>query len=686
MVLDTAWVRAVDAARGGQLIKLDPGGTIQYVSRSALRLVGSHASPGRRLLDIVAHGDRESVQTMLEDALNLTRAAHAEFRVIRPDGPAVFLEGAAAVGQHDGGQCIIVRLRDISERKAEEEEVRRQVRWFQAVTRSSGDVIAVFDDTWRCVFVSGSVLDVLGYTPDEMSWDAFGGAIQPDDRQRVADAVRRATGVPGSAERVEYRLRRKDGRLIFAESTLVNSFEDEDVRGFLVYIRDITERAVTDPATQLPNGTFLLEHLRQLMGRPPLSIPRYSLLLVRVDRYDTLEAGLSAASRDALLMAVAERLRSSVANHGMVARVESDLFGVLIEDMQDAAFDQSMAERIEISIFPPFEVDDRDLHLTVSIGIAQGDKERAAAADLLKDARTALQAASQPGRARKVLYNSAMARTFMARFGLEHELRGAADRGELALHFQPVVVTRSHRIAGFEVLARWNSPTRGHVPPSLFIPIAEEIGVIEALGDWVIAGACEQLARWATAEPQTADLFLSVNLSTHQLVEDRLVACLERNTSRFGVPPERLKLEVTETAIVTNPDVAARTLSALRDRGFGLSLDDFGTGYSSLGYLHRFPFDTIKVDRSFVAGLDQADQRNLALVRTILRLSEELGLASVAEGVETESQVRRLSELEATFLQGYYFGRPVTAEAALALFQVAEGGGLPPGMPGASPA
>jgi predicted signal transduction protein with EAL and GGDEF domain len=362
---------------------------------------------------------------------------------------------------------------------------------------------------------------------------------------------------------------------------------------------------------------------------------------------------------DELLTAAAPRLRQALRSSDTVARFGGDEFGILLEDIASERDAIETAERIAAIFARPFVLSGSEHFVTTSIGIALArGGERAD--DLIRDADAAMYRAKDRGRARYEVFDEGMRGRAIERLRVENDLRRAIERGELRLEYQPVVSLSNFSIVGVEALLRWRHPQRGEVPPSEFIPIAEENGLIEPIGRWVLEHACRQAAQWYQARPDAAPLTMSVNLSAVQVRRSLpdVVRSVLRST---GLDPACLSLEITETVMVRDAEGLGEVLQALKALGVRLVLDDFGTGYSSLSYLTRLPLDVLKVDRSFVDGLG-SESRDTAITETIIAMSRALSLDVVAEGVETSAHVRELSRLGCGLAQGFHFSRAVSAE------------------------
>ena len=415
----------------------------------------------------------------------------------------------------------------------------------------------------------------------------------------------------------------------------------------------IRHQALHDALTGLPNRTLLLERLNHWLDRTKRAEDRAAVLFVDFDHFKLVNDALGHQVGDELLRAAADRMRATLRPSDTVARVGGDEFVLLCEDLPWEAAALELVERLTEALEAPFELCGHQRFLTASIGIslATGSEDPEA---LLRDADAAMYRAKERGRARFELFDEGMHERSRRWLEIESDLRRALTRGELHNVYQPMVDTRG-RVVGFEALVRWQHPTRGPVAPAEFIPVADESGLVVALGRDVLRAACEQAVTWP------AHLHVSVNLSARQVSHSGLADCVAHILADTGLDGDRLNLELTETVLINDTDHALETLRELKALGVGLVLDDFGTGYSSLAYLKRFPIDTIKIDRSFVDGLAR-DPEDEAIVGAVISMGHALNVRVVAEGVETAAQADRLQTLGCELAQGFLFGRPVTAE------------------------
>lgn len=426
---------------------------------------------------------------------------------------------------------------------------------------------------------------------------------------------------------------------------------------------DVAQRgALYDPTTGLPNRELLTDRISHaLAGHRADDSESIAVVLLGLDRFKVINESLGHAIGDRLLIAVGQRLVNGLRPGDTVARVGGDEFGIIFDPVADATEAGAIADRIVEELRAPFPLNGREWFVSASMGIALARPGRATPDELLREAEIAMVRAKGDSTQRHALFEPSMSAQTMERVELESDLRSALERGELRVHYQPIVTLESTEIVGFEALVRWQHPTRGLVPPLAFIPLAEEAGLIVPIGKWVLETACRQAARWraggsvATAAP----LFVSVNLSAREFSQTGLVEDVAAILAATGLEPSALELEITESILMDQSETGIRTLHRLRALGVRLVLDDFGTGYSSLSYLKHLPLDTIKIDRSFVAGIEEkADQ---SIVEAVVALAHGLGIGVVAEGIETERQAGRLLELGCDLGQGYLFSRPVPA-------------------------
>ena len=425
--------------------------------------------------------------------------------------------------------------------------------------------------------------------------------------------------------------------------------------------RALLHQAFHDTLTGLPNRALFADRLGQALARRERRRMEAAVLFLDIDRFKWVNDSLGHAVGDELLVAVADRLHSVVRPGDTVARFGGDEFVVLCEELHGPAEALAVADRLRHVLGAPFELQGREICLTASVGIALASTSTHDTPDaLLRDADAAMYRAKERGRDRVELFDDQMRSRAIARLETESTLRQAIDQGHLTVHYQPVVKLGNGRVTGVEALVRWKHPIRGLIPPSDFISVAEETGQIVALGAFVLTEACMQVARWNNRYPDRPPLNVSVNLSAHQVRSRNLRDLVAQALARSRLQPRLLCLEITETALVEDAEASRIALETLKDLGVTLAVDDFGTGYSSLIYLRRFPVRVLKIDRSFVVGLG-TNAEDTAIVAGVVGLARELGMLSVAEGVETAAQAARLAELGCPLAQGYHWAKPLPA-------------------------
>jgi diguanylate cyclase (GGDEF)-like protein/PAS domain S-box-containing protein len=456
------------------------------------------------------------------------------------------------------------------------------------------------------------------------------------------------------------------------------------VTGVVGSLHEVSERkrleerlqhdALHDPLTGLPNRALFTDRLEQALERAKRRPDKlFAVLFLDLDRFKAVNDTRGHAAGDELLRALARRLQDALRGTDTVARLGGDEFAFLVEEVEGPADATRAASRILDAVRPPFALDGHDVLATASVGITLGPRHYEQASDMLRDADVAMYRAKAQGRGRQQVFDRSMQERAAHLLRLEADLRRALDRGELRLHYQPVVSLASGHVVALEALARWAHPQRGMLLPEEFIPLADETGLIVPLGRWAVAEACRQLRAWQSSG-LAEHLRVSVNLSSRQFSHHGLLAEIAESLRESGARAASLELELTEASLMEDADRAAGVVEALHGLGVRLALDRFGTGYSSLGALHRFPLDTLKIDRSFAQALADPDGE-AHVVRSALALGRSLELDVVAQGVESAEQLERLRRLDCERVQGFHLGRPREAEQATALLR--EGSLLP---------
>ena len=562
---------------------------------------------------------------------------------------------------------------------AEQRAVSQQLRESEEQFRSSFDNAAVGmalvapDGRW--VEANQSLCAMLGYSEEELARTDMQSVVHPEELGEHLAQVYGLTQGAAVSYTLEMRLVRRGGGTIWAQlsASLVRDTGGHPLR--LVYqVQDVTERRVAeerlqhaayhDSLTGLANRTLFSDHLRLATERARRHDDHlFAVLFMDLDRFKNVNDSLGHAHGDSLLLAVAERLKRCVRPEDTVARFGGDEFAVLLNGIRHSTDAVRAAERIREEMALPFALGHHEVFTSSSVGITLSSLGYGEPDEMLRDADTAMYRAKAQGKGRYEVFDKVMHARAVTTLRLENDLRRAVENGEFRLHYQPIVKTEIGRAAGFEALIRWEHPERGLVMPGEFIAAAEETDLIIPMGEWVLREACRQARVWQREFPAEEPLFVSVNLSGKQFTQRDLVEVVERALADSGLEARCLKLEITETAIMENAEAATAMLKRLREIGVQLGIDDFGTGYSSLSYLHRFPVNTLKVDRSFVGRMDEASEYR-EIVRTIVSLAHTLGMEVVAEGVETRGQRSQLEALGCEYSQGYFFSKPMPADKA----------------------
>ncbi|MET0328866.1 MAG: EAL domain-containing protein [Luteimonas sp.] len=580
-----------------------------------------------------------------------------------------------AVERDEDGNVLRIAGTALNITATREAERERQIA--AAVLRAMGEAVAVVDADFRYVSVNPAFLRMTGYAETEVLGRS---ASLLDSEQNDTAFYRhiRAQATRQGQWSGEIWQRRKDGDELLAalELRTVRDADDDSVLHVCVF-NDITQQKRTeqelrylanfDTLTSLPNRSLLSERLSRAIVRAHREDTRLAVLFLDLDRFKDINDSLGHAAGDRILRAAAVRLQQTVGEHHTVARLGGDEFTVVLEDLQQPYDAERIAREIINAFEAPLQLDDRrEISISPSIGISLYPDHAQVPTELLKQADTAMYQAKAAGRRTFMRYDDNMDLAVRQRATVSGALRKVLDRGELRLVFQPRMSLSPARITGVEALLRWSSPEHGDIPPSDFIPIAEESGLILEIGEWVLREACLVLQRWR--QHGLDDMTVSVNVSVLQLLRGDFTGVVARVLEDIGMPPHLLELELTESVLMANAEQTAARLQAFRALGVSLAIDDFGTGYSSLAYLKRLPITTIKIDKAFVDGLPH-DAEDAAITPTIVAMGHSLGLRVVAEGVETEAQMRFLAERGCDEIQGFWISPPLDALQCLAFIR-----------------
>jgi diguanylate cyclase (GGDEF)-like protein/PAS domain S-box-containing protein len=585
----------------------------------------------------------------------------------KKDGSEIDAQIQAHALLFEGRNAWLVVATDVTEQRRSEEALRRSEERFRLLAENAPDFIFRYrvqpDPGFD--YVSPAALTVLGYAPDELYGDPslILAIVGEEYLAETADLGHD----PRLTEPRDVCVHRKDGTTTWVEQRLNAVFVDNHLMAVEGIARDISERkraeaamahqALHDSLTQLPNRLLLLDRLSQALARTARDDSLVAVLMLDLDRFKFVNDSLGHPAGDDLLIAVAHQLGEAVRPGDTVARLGGDEFVVVCEGVSSDTHARVLGERLSALVAGSYPIAGTEIFTSASVGIALG-REGASTEDLLSDADAAMYLAKEKGRGRVELFLPLLRSRAEHRLAAERALRHAVEHQQFVLAYQPIVDLESGGVVAAEALLRWRRPDDTIVNPADFIPLAEETGLIVPIGAWVLGEACQQLRAWKESFPKLP-LTMSVNLSARQLSGD-LVDVLTKALGGAGLDPDALTLEITESVLMDDTDSALEALLGLKALGVGLSIDDFGTGYSSLSYLKRFPIDTLKVDRTFVAGLG-SDDDDRAIVAGVLAMAEGLRVGVVAEGVETAEQLRTLRGLGCPYAQGYHFERPLAA-------------------------
>lgn len=559
-------------------------------------------------------------------------------------------------------------------RLQEEAHVRRSEARFRALVQRSSDVILILDASSRIRYASPAIERIFGFPAESIPGTMLLELLHPDDIEIATAYFAEAVESTGDLRPVVWRIRHHDGGWRHVDCAGANLSDDEWVSGIVLNVRDITERvkleaelthqAFHDSLTGLANRVLFRDRVEHALKREGRVDTNVAVLFLDLDDFKTVNDSLGHDAGDGLLCSVAARLLNATRGCDTVARLGGDEFGVSLENVRGPEDALVVAERILAAMKAPFRLGDREVRISVSLGVVLAEEGEGVEA-LLRHADLAMYSAKHGGKNRYELFAPEMHSRIVDRLRLEADLRAAVGRldeadGEFHLVYQPIVELATGSVTSAEALVRWNHPERGMVSPATFIPLAEELGVIDVLGRWIIEQACSEAAGWDGGDELEAPS-ISINISGRQLSDPGLVDAVERILATTGLDSGRVIFEITETAIMTDTEEALRSLSLIREMGIRVAVDDFGTGYSSLSYLQKFPIDILKIDKAFVEAVAGGGQA-AALTRTIVALADTLALRTVAEGIETTEQAEHLAILGCDSGQGYLFAAPLRAE------------------------
>ncbi|HYP22316.1 MAG TPA: EAL domain-containing protein [Actinomycetota bacterium] len=554
---------------------------------------------------------------------------------------------------------------------------------FRSLVQNSRDVICIIDERGRALYASPAVAEVFGITPEQVCGEDLLLLAHPDERKRVRGSLAELAAEPrGASSKLECRVRHDDGSFKDLEVTATNLLDDAYVGGIVLNARDISERKVAerdnealqeqlahqafhDPLTGLANRALLRERLQHALARVARSRAPLADMFIDLDEFKAVNDSMGHDVGDELLKAVAGRLGESVRPADTIARLGGDEFAILLEGMFSAAEAPRVAERIIRTFTAPFDLGGHPVTIGASIGLALKDGKEGTE-ELLGNADVAMYAAKARGRGCYEVYRPELRLARTQRIRQELDLQTAVTRNEFVVHYQPIVDMATGCMSGAEALLRWAHPTKGLIPPMDFVELAEETGLIVPLGRWILREACRNGAAWKKTHPEAAEMKVSVNLSVRQFQETDLVQQVADTLEVTRFPASDLVLEITESVFLNDSPATLAAIQGLKDLGVTIAIDDFGTGYSSLSYLRSFPIDMLKIDRSFIDGIDRGVE-DAALARAIVQIGENLNLRIVAEGIETPEQLREVRRLGCHEGQGFFLGTPLDHDELKAL-------------------
>ncbi|HUP74299.1 MAG TPA: EAL domain-containing protein [Acidimicrobiales bacterium] len=654
----------------------------EWVDRRATK--GTGLSPVELEGKLISEVVPPAVAERFHANANLAIAQHSPVRYTATSGwPAgvVTLEiTMSPIFIDDHCEHLIVNVRDVTDHVAAEAERNASLERLRRVMENAADLVWLVGVDGRIQYVTPAIERVLGYTPESLlGGDPF-ALLVPEDIPMMGEFFTKVVEHPDLPHRTEIRTLHRDGSQHWVDMIVTNLIHDPNVGAIVVNARDVTDRkhaedrlkyqAHHDALTGLPNRTLLEHQLTERLRDSAHPERLAALIFVDYDGFKLVNDSLGHQRGDELIRETAVRLRDVVGDRAWLARLGGDEFVIVSTQLEDVDSHLKLAQQIKTALGLPFLIADRQLYMTVSVGVATGAGTLESTADtMMRNADMAMYSAKRQRLRTPKLFDESLSTDSKQRLETMTLLRRAITEQQFVLYYQPVVSIPSRNVVGAEALIRWNHPTKGLVPPAEFILLAEESELIVPIGEWVIEQACQQLRKWVDAG--LGRMEVAVNVSPKQLADERFQQRLETAISRSGIDPSLLVLEITENLIMEDPEAARSLLQRVGALGVKCAIDDFGTGYSSLAYLPRFPAQTIKIDRSFVQGIAGAPsdhdqllsvQQQQTLVGAIIAMAHALDRSVVAEGVETVDQMRTLVQLGCERAQGFLFARPMPAD------------------------
>jgi diguanylate cyclase (GGDEF)-like protein/PAS domain S-box-containing protein len=657
----------VAAAAGGANVVgySHPLGELQEWKRARLDAGESYQLPSAEVVHREELGLPESDAAVLVVPLVVRDELHATMLVAVPGpiGPAITQTVEALTAQAALALDSAILTEELLLKQSEAR--------FASLVRNASDVVTVVEIDSTITYASPSSQRTLGYSSGDLDGTRFVDLVHEEDKTRALSFISATSEGEELTGTLEFRIRRRDGSFIYAETQRTNLLHDPNVRGIVLTTRDVSERrefeeqlshqAFHDSLTGLANRVLFRDRVTHALERQERDQKPVSVLFMDLDDFKTVNDSLGHAAGDVLLGEVGERIRQILRAPDTAARLGGDEFAVLLEDSGDGIGAADVADRLIQSLDAPFHLENKEVFVRASIGIAvaePGDAEIDDVEALMRNADVAMYMAKERGKNRYQMFEPEMHETALRRLELKADLQRALEHSEFILNYQPVIELDTGRISGVEALIRWIHPDRGLVPPLDFIPLAEETGLIVPIGRWVLREACAYAAGLHERFPSDHPLHMAVNLSAKQLARADVVDDIRAIVQETGIDPSTLIIEITESVMMADMDLSIARLTELKTLGVQIAIDDFGTGYSSLNYVRRFPVDILKVDKSFIDGVSEGGESS-ALTAAVIELAGILNLKPVAEGIERLDQLERLLELHCALGQGFYFAKPL---------------------------
>ncbi len=648
---------------------------IVKVNEAYAELKGRNADEiiGKRCCEILRDGELPCTNCIVKATFRSSDPCAKDKKLKFNDGSEIWVDiYTYPIMDNDGNVSHVIEyIRDITDRKITDEALRDSEERYILAARGANDGLWDWDLQAGSVYFSSRWKAMFGYAERDVGGDPneWMNRIHPDDRMQVKAEINAHIDGQTAHFESEHRVLHKDGNYIWVLSRGL-AVRDPSMKAYRMAgsITDMTTRkkaeeqlifdAMHDELTGLPNRALFMDRLRHLVDREKRNTEYlFAVVFFDLDRFKVLNDSLGHLVGDKLLVSISRRLEECLRPGDTVARLGGDEFAILLEDLEDRKEAMVVVKRLQDKMLETFRLDGHDVFTSASVGIAFNEEGHEKAEHFLRNADIAMYYAKENGSGKFEIFDKGMYNEALTRLQLENDLRHALESNEFFLHYQPIVSVKTGRVKGMEALIRWQHPSRGLVPPTDFIYIAEETGMIVSIGEWALQEACSQLKIWQKRFASDIPLTMSVNVSSRQLLPG-LIKNIKRILNRTAIEPGTLILEITETMLMKNAEYLAPLLQKLKNMNIKLHIDDFGSGYSSLSYLRYFPVDVLKIDRSFISGIC-TDSDNLQIVRAITALAHSLNMNVIAEGVETQEQIIKLKSLECDFMQGFYFSRPM---------------------------